>query len=536
MSLSPFDVLLAAAPPLTVLVLMVGLRWGGSKAGPAGWFVALVIAVWRFGAGLEVIGYAHVRSLVLTVDVVYIVWAALLLYQVVEQAGALQVIAGWFTRLTQDDVLRVLLLGWVFTSFLQGVGGFGVPVAVVAPLLVGLGLTPLAAVVVPSIGHAWAVTFGSLASSFIALIGVTGMDPDALAPPAALLLGISAFGCGLLAAHSYAGWRGLWRALPAVLGIGLVMAAGQYLLATNDLWNIGAAGGSLAGLVVGLWVTRWPWYRRAGLRRAPESLELEAATNPGDPPEGEGRPASSFPLAIAGYVILVVLAVLITGVAPIKSWLGQFRVTLPVPEVSTALGWVTPAAPNLGINILGHTGAVLVYSAVITYVLYRRGGYYAPGAGRAIINGMLKQGIRPALGIFSMVGMATIMANVGMTRALAEWLARAVPPDLYAFVATAIGSLGAFMTGSNTNSNAVFAALQQETAALLGLSVTMVLGAQTASAAIASLLAPAKIIVGASTVGLGGNEGVVLRRLLLYGGLLLLLIAALSFVFLQAGY
>ncbi len=536
MSVSTLDVLLAVAPPLTVLVLMVGFRWGGSMAGPVGWFVAVVIAAWRFGAGLDVIGYAHVRSLVLTVDVVYIVWAALLLYHVVDQAGALQVIAGWFTNLTGNDVLRVLLLGWVFTSFLQGVGGFGVPVAVAAPLLVGLGLTPLAAVVVPSIGHAWAVTFGSLASSFIALIGVTGMDPDLLAPPAALLLGCASFGCGLLAAHAYAGWRGVRQALPAVVIIGLVMALGQYVLATNGLWNIGAAGGSLAGLAVGLWVTRWPFYRRSGEAPAPVQPTPEPAAAPAAAAPAVNRPTPSFSMAIAGYSILVILAVLIKGIEPIKNALGQVRVVMPVPEVQTSLGWITAAAPDLGLGVVGHTGAVLLISAVFAYILYRWRGYFKAGAERAILTGTVKQGIRPALGIMSMVGMATVMTNAGMTRALAEWLSGAVPPDLYAFVSTAIGALGAFMTGSNTNSNAVFAALQMDTALLLGLSVTMVLGAQTASAAIASLLAPAKIIVGASTVGLGGDEGTVLRRLLLYGGALLLLIATLSFVFLRLGY
>ncbi len=208
MPTSLFDVLLAIAPPLTVLILMIGFRWGGSKAGPVGWLVALVIAVLRFGSGLEVLGYAHIRAFILTFDVVYIVWAALLLYFVVDKAGAMKVIANWFIELTGDDVLRVLLLGWVFTSFLQGVGGFGVPVAIVAPILVGLGLRPLAAVVVPSIGHAWAVTFGSLGSSFITMTGVTGMDGYELAPPAAVLLGFSAIACGLLAAHAYAGWQG----------------------------------------------------------------------------------------------------------------------------------------------------------------------------------------------------------------------------------------------------------------------------------------------------------------------------------------
>jgi lactate permease len=158
----PLNVILALLPPLVVLILMVGFRWGGSRAGTVGWLVALVIALARFGVGGEVLFYAHIRALILTIDVVLIVWTALLLYFVVKEAGALEVIAGWFSALTADETLRVLLLGWIFTSFLQGVGGFGVPVAVVAPLLVGLGLPAMTAVLVPSLGHAWAVTFGSL--------------------------------------------------------------------------------------------------------------------------------------------------------------------------------------------------------------------------------------------------------------------------------------------------------------------------------------------------------------------------------------
>jgi lactate permease len=132
--------------------------------------------------------------------------------------------------------------------------------------------------------------------------------------------------------------------------------------------------------------------------------------------------------------------------------------------------------------------------------------------------------------------MATVMSNAGMTRTLAEWLSQSVPDDLYAFVAVMIGALGAFMTGSNTNSNAVFAGLQMDTATLLGISVSMILAAQTASAAIASLLAPAKIMVGASTVGSENSEGVILRNLVAYGGILLAMIALLAFALIQLGY
>jgi lactate permease len=70
----------------------------------------------------------------------------------------------------------------------------------------------------------------------------------------------------------------------------------------------------------------------------------------------------------------------------------------------------------------------------------------------------------------------------------------------------------------------------------MSLSVPMVLAIQTASAALASLMSPAKILVGASTLGIAGQEGSVLRNLLIYGGILLLVIAVMGFVLLQLGY
>ena len=521
MPTDPLNVALAAAPPLTVLVLMTGLRMGGAKAGPAGWLVALLIAVLRFGAGGELLLYAHLRALVLTIDVVLIVWAALALYQVVYAAGALDVIARWFGGLTGDSVLRVLLTGWVFASFLQGVGGFGVPIAVTAPLLVGLGLSPLTAVIVPFIGHAWAVTFGSLGSSFIALIGVTGQPSALLAPPTAILLGLAAPGCGALAAHAAGGLRGLWRALPAVLVIGLVMAVVQYLVAVAGLWNIASACAGLAGLLTGLWVTRWRRWRGAG------SVASGQATGP------------PLRLAIAPYVILIVLAVGLIGVQPVKAFLGQLRPSIHIPQLETTLGWVTPAtpAPGVGIPLLVHTGSVLLYSTLLAFWLFRARGWLGRGAARGVLAGVRQKGMRPAIGILAMVAMATVMQNAGMTRTLAEWLSRAVAPDWYAVVGTLIGALGSFMTGSNTNSNAVFAGLQLDSAQLMGLSVSLVLALQTASAAIASMMAPAKILVGASTVGIGrGDEGRVLRSLLLYGAVLLAGMAAVAWLLLRAGY
>jgi lactate permease len=134
-----YNWLLACLPILAVLVLMLHFRWGGAKAGAVGWLVALLVAALRFGAGLQVLAYAQLKGLLLTLFVLYITWAALLFYRVTDEAGVLAAIGTGLPRLTPDRGLQALLLGWIFGAFLQGVSGFGVPVAVVAPLLVGLG-------------------------------------------------------------------------------------------------------------------------------------------------------------------------------------------------------------------------------------------------------------------------------------------------------------------------------------------------------------------------------------------------------------
>ena len=197
--------LLSVLPVIVILVLMVTYKWGGSKAGATGWFTTIVIAVLFFGANMKLVAFAQIKSLLLALDVMYIIWMALLLFHVADEAGAVIVIGQSLPRLTDDRVMQGLMLGWVFASFLQGMGGFGVPIAIVAPLLVGLGFNPVQSVIMASLGHGWAVNFGSLATSFQSLLAVTGLTGELLAPAAAVLLGIASFGCGMLVAYVGAG-------------------------------------------------------------------------------------------------------------------------------------------------------------------------------------------------------------------------------------------------------------------------------------------------------------------------------------------
>ena len=499
MPLTLFTWLLALSPILLILLLMLGMRWGGSKAGALSWMVTLLIALFFFGAGPRLLAYSQVKGILLTLDVLYIIWTALLLFHIADEAGAVRLIGGLLPRLTADRTMQGLLLGWLFASFLQGMGGFGVPVAVAAPLLVGLGFSPVQAVLMACIGHGWAVNFGSLATSFQTLMAVTGLPGPLLAPDSALLLGLAAYGSGAIVAFISDGWRGLRRSLPAVLLLGSVMAVVQYLLVTNGLWTLGATGGAMAGLLVGVLVARLPLYRGQ-----------QAALQP---QEQAGRTPW---VAFSAYAVLVVLAFAINLIPPLNQALNRVEFTLHFPALQTSYGWQTPAEDGRHISLFGHPGAILLYSSLLAYAIYAKAGYYSPGAVQRILHKTARGAVNSSLGIVAMVGMAVIMSHSGMTNVLALGLSQSFGPGIYPLIAPFLGALGAFITGSNNNANVLFAALQQRTAELLGLDVPLILGAQTAGGSLGSIMAPAKVIVGCSTVGIQ-NESVVMGKVLLYG-------------------
>ncbi|MGB9872905.1 MAG: L-lactate permease [Anaerolineae bacterium] len=496
------DWLLSLAPIVAVLVLMVGLRWSGVRAGLVGWLVALAVAALRFGAGPSVLLWAQVRGVFFTLFVLYIIWPALLFYRVTDEAGAVAAIGLGLPRLTADRALQALILGWAFSAFLQGVGGFGVPVAVLAPLLLGLGFPAIPAVVIPSIGHSWAVTFGSLGSSFYALMAATGRPGEELGPPSALLLGLACFLCGagvLWAAGGPPALRYGW--LPLLL-IGTAMAGTQYLVVRARMWAI---GGMCAGLVgIGVSVLWARFFTPSG------------SSSP-DPP-GSMRIRT----ALAPYGILIAIVLLAQLVPPVEDVLGRTVLRVAVPELVTARGWRTPAGFTTGIPVFGHAGALLIYASLLTFALYARQRRYKPGVLRRIGRDVVRRALPASLGIATMVGMSVTMEQAGMTYYLAEGVSRVMGPA-FLLASPFIGALGAFMTGSNTNSNVIFGAFQQQVATLAGLNPILALAAQTTGGAVGGMFAPAKVIVGCATVCAG--EGQTMRKTFIYGTVILAVIA-----------
>ena len=497
---------LAFSPILTVLVLMIFRNWSGSRAGAAGWFVALIAASLVFGAHPKLLAYSQMKGVFLSLNVLYIIWAALLLYNVVNETGAIEVIGIGIQRFSGDKAIQIIIFGWIFASFLQGVAGYGVPIAVVAPLLAGLGFPPVVAVAVPAIGHSWSVTFGSMGASFQALMAVSGLDSAYLAPWSATLLGVTTYLCGIFAVYVYGGLQMVKHSFIAILIVGTTMAGTQYALAVSGLWTLGGFGASLTGLVSGLAVAKLKMYNQTTPSR--DNLQM------------------GLWWALSAYLILIAIVSCGVMIPFVKSFLGQVKLSFAFPEIVSLNGWVTKAGASKSINLFGHGGALLLYSSIISFMVYRLKGFYKLGAVIAILENTVKSGVPTSLGIVSMVCFAMIMDHCQMIFILAEGISR-VFGSVYPLISPWIGLLGAFMTGSNTNSNVVFGVLQQETAQLAGISVALMLAAQTTGGAIGSMIAPAKILVGCSTVGLSGKEGPVLKATLRYG---LIITAIIGFI------
>lgn len=509
--------LAAALPIIVLLILMVGFNWGGGKAGAAGWLTALLVSVTVFGGNSRLLAFASTKAILLSIWVLYIIWAALLLYHVVNEAGAVSIIGDGLLLVTENRILQLFLLAWAFTSFLQGISGYGVPVAVVAPLLVGLGFAPVLSVVVTSIGHSWAVSFGSLAASFLSLVAVSGMPAEELAGPAAIMLGFAGYLCGASVAWAYGGWRATVRSLPLIAVLGTAMGGTQWFMATHGYYSLASFTAGLVGLVVGIALARLPMYRT-------RTVPSESSARPVQGGSGLGTSRRNVFIALSPYLVLVVIVLAANVVGPIERLLDSVSLRLAFPETQTSFGWTNPATESYrSIDPFGHAGALLLYAAVIGFLIYWRVGWYRAGAMRRVVAKTLAGAVPSSLGIVSLVGMALIMMESGMTYQLAQGIAR-IGEVGFPLVAPVIGVLGCFMTGSNTNSNILFGALQRDTALLLNLPATIILAAQTTGGALGGIVAPAKLIVGCSTVGLSGSEGPVIRTSVKYGVVMIVLI------------
>ena len=164
---------LSFLPIITLLVCLLMLKMSASKSGAISFLVALIICIFIFRPDLFGLSVMLSKGFGLAVFVIFIIWGAMFLYNLVNEVGALNVINKNISILIDDKYVQFLFLAWVFAPFLQGIAGFGVPVIVVTPILIAMGFDPVVSAAGVLLGHCWSISFGSMGSSIYAIDMVT---------------------------------------------------------------------------------------------------------------------------------------------------------------------------------------------------------------------------------------------------------------------------------------------------------------------------------------------------------------------------
>jgi len=121
--------------------------------------------VWQ--VSMEMLVATSLRGIVIALEILYILFGAMLLLNIISQAGALSVIRNSLLNISPDRRMQVVIVAWLFGSFIEGAAGFGTPAVICVPLLVAIGFPPLASVMVTLIIQSTPSTFGAVGTPII---------------------------------------------------------------------------------------------------------------------------------------------------------------------------------------------------------------------------------------------------------------------------------------------------------------------------------------------------------------------------------
>ncbi|KKO46078.1 hypothetical protein WG68_06875 [Arsukibacterium ikkense] len=515
--------LTAAMPLLSVFMLLVLLRMPARRAMPISLLVCTLLAylVWQMPA--VQLAAAAAEGLVIAATILWIVFGAILLLNVLQQTGAIDVIKAGFGAISPDKRVQLIIIAWLFGSFLEGAAGFGTPAAIAAPLLVALGFTPLSAVVLALVADSSAVSFGAVGTPVLVGIaqGVPGIAVDEVLQVALTAISIDIAVASWLPLlmvvmltrffSAKRSWRDGLAIAPFALLSGLAFTVPAYLVALLLGPEFPSVLGALIGLAVVCTAARYrvllparPW-----LFASSPADTLPRENSPAEQPAPSGFVSTpSMPLWRAWLPYVLVAALLVLSRMP----------GLPLKQSLQQLAWQWPAifGTELSVSVspLYLPGTLFVLVAIVSCFLLRGSSSMlwasCRHSGRMLLpSAIALAGAVPMVRIFlqSDVNGAGLPA---MPLALAAEAARYLA-DSWLWFAPFVGALGSFIAGSATFSNLMFGSFQQAMAAEAGLAPTLVLALQMLGANAGNMICVVNVVAAASVVNLQGREGDIIR-------------------------
>ena len=544
---------LAFLPILIVGFLLVGLRIPASRAMPAAFFSVVLIAAFVWKVPYVQIGAATVNGLVIAATLLFIIFGAILLLETLRASGGLKTIRDGFTSISPDRRIQVIIIAWLFGSFIEGAAGFGTPAAVAVPLLVGLRFPPLAAVVAGMMIQCTPVSFGALGTPI--LVGVS----KGLAGDPAVIEYAKSMGHDVIENQLPASFFAMLGAKVAIMHAILGTFVPLFVVATMTrffgesksfreglkVWKfaifaalamtvpyvlvaifLGPEFPSLIGGLVGLmivttaakfgfliptehhwefpseknWNSEWLGFTTHEDDRVDDSAEKSKTTAKISP--------------IMAWLPYVLVAVLLVATRLPELGIKSLVQKIGAIEVHNLLG-----TKNIHIKIqpLYLPGSIFVVVSFATFFLHR----IRPVAYKAAWTRTVKTTLSASFALIFTVPLVQVFIHTDggfagyekMPIALAEGISALAGPA-WPLLSPLVGGFGAFVAGSNTISNMMFSLFQFGVGEQIGVDPSWIVASQAVGGAAGNTICVHNVVAASAVAGIYGREGQVIRKTL----------------------
>lgn len=499
----------AAVPILFLLAVIMKFGWGVAKAAPIGMVLAGFIAVICYRSSLTSLLYETQKGAWNAATILLVIWPAVFSYELTCESRGFQSIRQGIQSLTQHELQQILILGWVFPSFLQGITGFGVAVAVGAPLLLSIGVAPFYSIVIVLLCHCWGATFGTLALAWEALVaqsGISGIQLSEAAVIAAVMIWCFNLVCVLYSCWLYGRWKGLKEAAPLVFILSMIMGGGQLVLAPVN-GTISCFLPSAVALGAVFLFSRTKRYQQSWAIKDSKIMERRGT-------DQMVQHVMSFHQAFLPYYALTVITVICLLVPPVNRVLELWKIGYSFPETVTGYGFITQAEVFFSpLKPLTYAGTFLLASSVISFFYYKRKGYIKSRDLAAVWHRTAHKCKSPTIAILCFIILSKFMGSSGQIYVLSQGIV-GILGRFYVIAAPFFGMMGAFITSSNMSSNILLGNFQMTAAGILAVNPAVTVALQTVGGVLGTAFTPGCVIMGISTTGFSGSEGEILKTII----------------------
>jgi lactate permease len=501
--------IVAALPIIAVLALLGWARRPAWQASLAGLIIGLVVAifVWQFPVGLAFNSVAA-GAVFACWPVMWIVFTAILLYNIAQRSGRFAAFRLWMIdNLPNDRRIILVVVGFSFGALLEGISGFGTPVAITSSLLIMLGFPTLEALTFTLIFNTAPVAFGALGVPITVLGAVTHLPSDLLAKMVGRQLPFFAVLLPFYVIGVYAGFRNMLRIWPVLLVSGVSFALTQFTVSNFVNYSLTDVLSSLVSLILTV----------AFLRVWKPAVDPKFAVNIDRINEVRGRIRGAegwYPWIIVSIVVIIWTIAKVFTIGDVKvPWPGLDKAVF-ITLYNTPYGAIWDFQPLA-------TGTAILVAAVITAFIVR----LSPAEfGKAIGDTWVQTRIA-ILTVATIVGLAYLMNYSGLTYTLGLGVASVGP--VFPLVSAFLGWVAVFLSGSDTSGNALFGNLQVVAANQLNLNPVLMAATNSSGGVMGKMISPQNISTGVATTELKGKEGVVFAKTFKHSILLTVLLGVL---------